>query len=167
MTEHELEAQLAALRTRVQTLEDAESIKRLHRVFTRSVADRQFGALSGFFTSDAVIDMRRHGEIHGRDAIKHHFDGMDSVPLTGAGYQLSSPIVDVTGDTASGEWTWHRFLADAMVAGRPVRVWGVWEEGRYWCSYRRTEEGWRFSRMRFRVVLPDPDDRPADGGDEQ
>jgi ketosteroid isomerase-like protein len=155
--------ELAALRARVQALEDVESIKNLHRTFTRAVADRQFGSLSGFFTEDAVIDMRRHGEMHGRDAIKRHFDGMEAVPLRGAGWVLSSPVLDVSGDSASGEWTWHRFMADGVVAGRPVRVWGVWEEGRYWCSYRRTEDGWRFSRMRVRVVRPDHDDSPPGG----
>jgi ketosteroid isomerase-like protein len=167
MADDELEAQLVALRARVQTLEDVESIKKLHRAFTRAVADRRFATLSEYFTDDAVIDMRRHGETRGRDAIQRHFDGMEAVPLAGAGYLLSSPVVDVTGDEASGEWTWHRFLADGTVAGLPLRVWGVWEEGRYRCSYRRTEHGWRFSHMHFRIVLPDHDDTPADRSDDQ
>jgi hypothetical protein len=68
---------------------------------------------------------------------------------------LSSPIIDVTGDAASGEWTWHRFAAS-----------GTWEEGRYRCTYRRTEDGWRFSWLHFRVVLPDPDDSSADGASQ-
>jgi uncharacterized protein (TIGR02246 family) len=147
MADDELQAQLASLGARLQSLEDIEAIKELHRRFTKAVADRRFATLSGFFTDDAVIDMRRHGETVGRDAIKQHFDGMEAQPLTGAGYVLSSPVVDVTGDTASGEWTWHRFA-----------VLGTWEEGRYRCAYRRTEDGWRFSRLHFRVVLPEPDD---------
>jgi hypothetical protein len=99
--------------------------------------------------------MRRHGETIGRPAIQQHFDGMAAQPLTGAGYVLSSPVVEVTGDEASGEWTWHRFAAL-----------GTWEEGRYRCAYRRTEDGWRFSRLQFRVVLPHGDDSPADDADE-
>jgi len=157
--------EFTTLLARVQALEDAESIRTLHQEFTRAVADRGFDILAGFFTEDAVIDLRRHGEMSGRAAIERHFAGMAAAPLTGAGYVLSSPIVRVNGDVASGEWTWHRLLADALVAGRPVRVWGVWEEGRYHCSYRRTEDGWRISRLRFRVVLPEHDDAP--GGAEQ
>jgi ketosteroid isomerase-like protein len=156
-------AEIAVLASRVRDLEARSAIEDLHRSFTRAVADRSFDTLSGYFTDDAVIDMRSHGVTHGRDAIKRHFDGMASAPLTGAGYLLSSPVVTVSGDSGSGEWTWHRFLADGAVAGRPVRVWGVWEEGHYRCSYRRTIKGWRFSQMRFRVVRPDPDDAPADG----
>jgi ketosteroid isomerase-like protein len=167
MTDDELAAQVAALRARVQALEDVEAIKTLHREFTRAVADRRFDVLSGFFTDDAAIDMRRHGETLGREAIKRHFDGMASVPLTGAGYVLSSPIVAVTGDTASGQWTWHRFLADGTVAGNPGLVRGTWEEGRYRCSYRRTGDGWRISRMHFRVVLPDHDDSPPNRSDDE
>ena len=157
-------AELSRLDERVRELEALAEIEDMHRRFTRAVADRLFGTLSGFFTDDAVIDMRRHGETHGRDAIKRHFDGMGAVPLSGAGYLLSSPVVRVTGDVATGEWTWHRFIADGEVAGKPVRVWGVWEEGRYRCSYRRTDDGWLFSRMHFRVVLPDPDDPAVDPG---
>jgi ketosteroid isomerase-like protein len=160
-------AELAALDARLRDLESLTEIENLHREFTRAVADRKFGTFPGFFTDDGVIDMRRHGERRGRDAIKGHFDGMHAAPLTGAGYVLSSPILDVTGDTASGTWTWHRFLADGTVAGRPARVWGFWEEGLYTCSYRRTEDGWRFSRMHFRVVRPDHDDDPPDGGDDR
>jgi ketosteroid isomerase-like protein len=163
----ELVGELGRLGERLRDLEAVTDIEDLHRRFTTAVANRQFDTLSGFFTDDAVIDMRRHGEKHGRDAIKRHFDGMESVPLVGAGWLLSSPVVHVTGDAASGEWTWHRFLADGTVAGRPVRVWGVWEEGRYRCSYRLTRHGWRFSRMRVRVVRPDHDDAPADRSEDE
>jgi ketosteroid isomerase-like protein len=159
-------AELGRLDERLRDLEAVKDIEDLHRGFTRAVADRRFDSLSGFFTDDAVIDMRRHGEMHGREAIKRHFDGMVSVPLLGAGWLLSSPVVEVAGNTASGEWTWHRFHANGTVAGRPVRVWGVWEEGRYLCSYRRTEHGWRFCHMRVRVVLPDHDDSSADRNDD-
>jgi ketosteroid isomerase-like protein len=160
-------AELAELADRLCDLEAVTAIENLHRRFTVAVADRQFGGLSAYFTDAAVIDMRRHGEIRGRAAIKAHFDGMAAVPLTGAGYLLSSPVVDVAGDMATGEWTWHRFMADGTVSGRDVRVWGVWEEGRYRCSYQRTEQGWRFSRMHFRVVRPDHDDVPAERSDDR
>jgi ketosteroid isomerase-like protein len=160
-------AELGRLDERVRELEAVTDIEDLHRRFTRAVADRQFATLSEFFTDDAVIDMRRHGEARGRDTIKRHFDGMAAVPLTGAGYLLSSPIINVQGDAATGEWTWHRFIADGTAAGRPVRVWGVWEEGEYRCSYRRTEGGWRFSQMRFRVVRPDHDDSPAERSNDE
>jgi ketosteroid isomerase-like protein len=158
MTETELEQMVAALCDRVGRLEDVEAVKKLHRRFTRAVADREFAELAGYFCHDAVIDMRRHGPISGRSAIAEHFAGMAAVPLSGAGYSLSSPVIEVDGETASGTWTWHRFNSEATIGAKQVRVWGVWEEGRYRCRYRRTNGVWQFSRMHFRVVLPDPDD---------
>jgi ketosteroid isomerase-like protein len=151
----ELDLQLSALRARLQLLEDLEAVRTLHHRFTRAVADREFDSLPGFFTQDAIIDMRRHGEMRGIDAIARHFAGMESAPVLGAGYALSSPVLEVTDDDASGEWTWHRFLID-----------GGWEEGRYLCSYRRAADGWRISRMHFRVLLPHHDD-DTDRGDEE
>jgi ketosteroid isomerase-like protein len=151
----ELDLQLSGLRARLQVLEDLEAIRTLHHRFTRAVADREFDSLPGFFTHDAVIDMRRHGEIRGIEAITRHFAGMESAPILGAGYALSSPVLEVTDDDAAGEWTWHRFLVD-----------GGWEEGRYRCAYRRAGDGWSISRMHFRVVLPHHDDA-AVGGEEE
>jgi ketosteroid isomerase-like protein len=160
MTEADLAQMVAALTDRVSRLEDVEAITKLHRSFTRAVADREFTGLADYFCDDAVIDMRRHGPIAGHSAIAAHFAGMAAVPLGGAGYVLSSPVVDVDvdGDCASGTWTWHRFNAEATIGTKQVRVWGVWEEGRYRCRYRRIDAAWRFSHMHFRVVLPDPDD---------
>jgi ketosteroid isomerase-like protein len=162
MIETDLEQMVAALSDRLDELESVRAIEDLHRSFTRAVADRGFAQLADHFCLDGVIDMRRHGPISGRTAIAEHFAGMDAVPLTGAGYVLSSPVIEVDGDTASGTWTWHRLNAEAIVGTKQVRVWGVWEEGRYRCRYRRTDGAWRFAYMHFRVVAPDPDDPQED-----
>jgi ketosteroid isomerase-like protein len=150
--------ELDRLRARLDELESLQAIEDLHRRFTRAVADREFDELAGYFCDDAVIDMRRHGPICGRAAIAKHFAGMAAVPLTGAGYVLTSPAITIDVDNAGGTWTWHRFNAEATVGAKVVRVWGVWEEGRYQCRYRRTDGAWRFASMHFRVVLPDSDD---------
>ncbi len=157
MTDDEIAEMLQVLQRRVLRLESVAQIEDLHRTFVRAVADRDFEGLPAFFTDDATIDMRSHGPKVGRAAIREHFAHMADVPLDGAGYVLSSPVVDVNGDSASAVWTWHRFHSQAIVAGAPTRVFGVWQEGRYHCEYRRDDSGWRFSKMHFRVVRPDLD----------
>lgn len=153
-------ASLQDLSVRLDVLESVQAIADLHRGFVRAVADRRFEGLADYFTDDAVIDMRSHGPQSGRAIITRHFEGMAKVPLAGAGYMLTSPVIEVNGDTARGVWTWHRFHSRADIAGRPTRIFGAWEEGRYDCDYRRTNGEWLFSRMHFRVVRPDPDPEP-------
>lgn len=150
---------IARLERRVAQLEARAEIERMHNVYLRAVADRRFDSLVDWFTEDATIDMRFHGAKSGRDAIAEHFSHMVDTPLTGASYFVTSPVIDVDGDSAAGVWTWHRLYSTAQVAFQEVTVWGVWDEGRYDCEYRRGEDGtWRFSLMRFRVVRPHHDD---------
>ncbi len=159
-------AALAALEDRVYALESREAIEALHAHFVRAVADREFDDLVSYFAADATIDMRIHGPKSGTAEIAAHFEHMVSVPLLGAGYILTSPEITVAGDTARGVWTWHRLHSSADIAGRPVQVWGVWEEGRYDCRYVKVGDAWKFSYMRFRVVRPDadPDGAPFPDG---
>jgi ketosteroid isomerase-like protein len=150
-----------ALERRVAILEARDDIERMHHVYVRAVADREFDSLGDWFTDDAVIDMRFHGAKQGRAAISEHFSHMVETPLDGASYFVTSPVIVVEPDaqTATGTWTWHRLYSTAQVVGRTIPVWGVWEEGRYDCSYRRGEDGtWRFASMTFRIVRPVHDD---------
>lgn len=168
----DLRRRLADLSVRLKALRDLEEIESLHRSHTRAVAERRFDELSGYFTEDAVADMRSHRPVVGRAALERHFAGMAGAPLTGAGYILSSPTVEVRADCAVGEWSWLRLYSEVRHGGMAVRVGGRWEEGRYRCEYRRTDAGWRFTYMHFRVVLPDrdpewSDDEPTGKGAEQ
>jgi len=131
----------------------------MHNSYLRALADRDFDGLVEWFTDDATIDMRTHGAKTGRAAIAEHFSHMIDTPLVGATYFVTSPVVRIEGEAATGTWTWHRLYSTAQVAGATVTNWGVWDEGRYDCSYLRDGAGrWRFSAMRFRVVRPHHDD---------
>ncbi|WP_322766809.1 nuclear transport factor 2 family protein [Frankia sp. Cr1] len=168
----DLRARLADLSVRLKALQDLGEIEALHRSHTRAVSERRFGELADYFTDDAVADMRSHRPVAGRAAIERHFAGMAAAPLTGAGYVLSSPAVEVRADRAVGEWSWLRLYSEVRHGGSAVPEWGRWEEGRYHCEYRRTDAGWKFTYMHFRVVLPDrdpewSDDEPTGKGAEQ
>ena len=154
---------LAAVERRAAALQDIEEIKAFHRDYVRGLADRRFDAIGDHFTDDAWIDMRTHGRKQGRSAIEAHFAPMRDLVAEGSGYVLSSPVIHVDGDSATGEWTWHRYLCEFPVMGAQLRVPGPWLEGRYRCEYVRQDGRWRFSGMWFRVVLPDrdPEVQPA------
>jgi ketosteroid isomerase-like protein len=165
MTDDELEAQLVALRVRVQTLEDIESIKKLHRTYIRLLADRRWDDMLDMFTADAVVDLRHHGARRGRTQIAELFGTMYAAGNPHDGYVLSSPVIDVDGDRALGAWTWHRHLCEFPVMGALLRVYGPWWEGRYRCAYRRDEGRWKFATMHFRLVAPDRDIEADEAGE--
>jgi hypothetical protein len=157
MTETELEQMVATLSVRVGRLEDVEAIKKLHRTYVRQLADREWAGMLDNFTADAVVDLRHHGVRQGRAELAELFEAMHAAGNPPDGYVLSSPVIEVAGDQATGRWTWHRHLCEFPVMGAMLRVFGPWWEGRYRCSYRRVDGRWKFSAMTFRLVAPDKD----------
>jgi uncharacterized protein (TIGR02246 family) len=141
-----LESRIAHLEAELRALRDAEEIERFHCRYVRALADRDFDSLLDYFDDEAVIDMRTHGVKRGKEEIAEHHAPLREVIAEGSGYVLSSPVISVDGDLATGEWTWHRLLRSEG-----------WLEGRYRCEYVRRDGRWKFASMWFRVVLPDPD----------
>jgi ketosteroid isomerase-like protein len=152
MTDDELEQLVSSLTEQVRRLEDAEQIKTLQRNYVRHLADGQWEAMLDAFTADAVVDLRQYGARHGRDERAQLFAAMRADSDPHDGYVLSSPVIEVTGDNATGLWTCHRH----------PRIHGAWSEGRYVCAYRKEAGRWRISHLHFRVVLPDRDLEPEE-----
>jgi ketosteroid isomerase-like protein len=150
--------QLDALVARLDLLEAKEAIRELQQAYITGLADRNWNAMIEMFTDDAVTDITWHGERRGRAAILDEFNKIGSMVRSRDGYVLSSPFIEVDGDKATARFTWHRFVADhPMPHGGLQRIWGVWQEGRYRCAYRRENNRWKFSYIHFRSVAPDPD----------
>jgi hypothetical protein len=157
-----LSERLGRLEAEVDALRSADAIKSLHRRYIRYLADRKWEEMHEQFDEDVVTDISFNGEVKGKDALKRMFDRMATMSVTHDAYVLSSPVIEVNGDHATGEWTWHRHYCELMTRqGAAINVWGPWMEGRYKCEYRRRGGVWRFSRIWFRTVAPDPglDDR--------
>jgi ketosteroid isomerase-like protein len=151
---------LDRLERKLQRLDSIDSIKNLHRTYIRKLADRDWEGMADFFTDDATTDIRWHGRTEGKqELVEKVFSVLHGMVKSHDGYILSSPVVTVAddGETADGEWTWHRHVCEFRTTGGFTRVWGPWLEGRYKCQYRFVEGRWLFSDMWFRVVLPDRD----------
>lgn len=160
MADDELQQLVASLSEQVQRLEDIEQIKKLHRIHVRHLTDHEWEAASDAFTEDAVVDVRDHGPRRGREEVARLFAEMHVHDAPHDGYVLSSPVLEVAGDSADGVWTVHRHWCDVSETDPAVRVYGSWDEGRYRCTYRREAGRWRISRMVLRMVLPDRDLEP-------
>lgn len=159
---------IGELLARVEKLEAAQEIARLHQNYIRHLAARDWDAVADAYTEDAICDIRHHGVHIGREAIRAMFDAeLGPVVLSKDGYILSSPDIVVADDRtrATGTWTWHRFQADFRTSRGLMRVWGPWSEGTYVTEYRLEDEGWKISKLWFRVHTPDHDDDITAAGD--
>lgn len=156
-----LEARLAALEKRLDELESIEAIKRLQRRYVRCLADRDWADMLDFFADDATTDIRAHGIVRGKDELRHLLtEDLGPSVVSKDAYIVHAPLIELDGDKATAEWEWLRHISEMKTTRGefpPVRVWGVWMEGRYHCDYVREDGVWRIQRIHFRVRRPDPD----------
>ena len=95
---------LEALERRIRRLEDLEEIKQLKaRYAAYCDANYDADALAALFTADAVWDGGMLGRSEGREAIRQFFRG-SSQRISFAIHNILSPIIEITGDTATGTW---------------------------------------------------------------
>lgn len=66
-------------------------------------------------------------------------------------HSATNPILDVTGDSATGQWSLH---AQAVLAGTPVEAPPLNVFGEYDEEYVRTADGWKFAKVLFRDQSP-------------
>ena len=95
MTDHTDE--IAALRARVQRLEDREEIHELIARYGRAVDDRDWDALRTQYTPDAIFDSAV-GRSVGVDAIIDYYEERTSAYVASYHYPHSSEIVFETGE---------------------------------------------------------------------
>lgn len=158
-----------ALLERVDTLEkmldhlvSSQQIQKLQQKYFRDLAERNWDGVAQAYAEDAVCDIRQHGKHQGKAAISEMFAAeLEPVVKSRDGYVLSSPDITVDGDTAYGEFVWHRFVCEFRTSFGMMRVWGPWSEGIYKVHYRRIDGDWKIQDLWTRVVRPDHDDDVA------
>ena len=161
-TQQELLQRLELLEGQVRDLTAIKEIETLHQQYVKDLADRNWAGVANAYAEDAVCDTRNHGRHHGREGIAAMFaTDLEDVVKSRDGYVLSSPSITVTGDTAYGEWTWHRFQCEFRTSFGLMRVWGPWSEGIYKCHYERIGGEWKIKDLWFRVIRPDTDEEIA------
>jgi uncharacterized protein (TIGR02246 family) len=131
------------LERRVRVLEDVEAIKRLKHRYA-DACDRGYDAdaLAELFAEDAVWDGGLFGRHEGREAIREFFQGVSS-DIVFALHYMMNPIIDVTGDRATG--TWYLFQTCTFAQGNTP----IWGAARYDEEYVREPDGWKFRRLRL------------------
>ena len=149
---------MSDLEQRIARLEDIESIKALKARYCRFCDDNyDVEGLASVFTANAVWDGgNTFGRADGREAIRRHFAGA-SRRVTIARHQVMNPIIDVSGDTATGHWLLFQPCTNAGPDGEEA----VWLAATYADTYARPRgcQGYRST------TEPAPPSGAIPGGD--
>ena len=116
---------------------DRIAIQELAHRYRDASCQRNLGALVGTFTADGVWNIGR-GEVVGRDALSDNFRKV--FELFDHVIQLThNGVVKLDGDTALGRW----YVTEYGLTAKGRRTFYIVH---YDDEYRRTDEGWCFSR---------------------
>ena len=136
-----MEVRTMSPEAQLRWLVDRAEIAELLVEYARCIDRRDWAGLQETYTEDGVMD-------HGAVAV-----GRDRVPelserilrdCSGSHHVVDSPSIVIDGDTAHAHC---HYLATHLGEGEPptvIRQGGGW----YDCTLRRTDRGWRFTRVR-------------------
>ena len=142
---------ITRLAARLQRLEDIEEIKALKaRYCDRCDDGYDPDSIAELMTEDSVWDGgTTFGVRRGREEIRTHFQKA-SQRVSIARHQVMNPIIEVDGDTATGQWLLFQPCTDAGVDG------AVWLAATYRDQYRRVDGTWLISHTGIDVAFFTP-----------
>ncbi len=132
----------------VQRLADIEDIKQLKARYA-SACDDDYNQddLVPMFAEDAIWDGGILGYAEGHEGIREFFTAANSlVPF--AVHQVSNPLIEIDGDTATGQW----FLWQPMVfQGQALWLSAVYED-----KYVRQDGKWLYQHLKLNIRMLTP-----------
>jgi hypothetical protein len=132
----------------IQRLADIEDIKQLKARYA-SACDDDYNPdkLAPLFAEDAIWDGSIMGHAEGREGIREFFAAASSlVPF--AVHQVSNPLIEIDGDTATGQW----FLWQPMVLGDQA----LWLSAVYEDKYVRVDGRWLYQHLKLNIRMLTP-----------
>ena len=130
------------LEAQVRWLVDVEQIKQLKARYAIACDnDYDPDTLAMLFTEDAIWDGGFMGYAETREGIRSFFaeaSGLVSFAVHG----VTNPLIEIYGDTASGQWYQDQPM---VMAGTDLAYWFC---ARYEDQYERTQDGWKFKHVK-------------------
>jgi len=131
---------------RLRILEDIEEIRKLKARYCQLCDDdHNPPALTALFVPDGVWEATVSGRYEGATEIEGFFTELRaSGRIKTSAHNAMNPIIEVDGDTATGEWRLIMLYTANVEQHQPKyhRIIGWYKE-----SYVRTAEGWRFKTL--------------------
>lgn len=141
---------LEELVKKVQTLEDLEEIKKLHREYIACIDKMETYKVPDMFSDDGTAEIQDSGELKGKKAIEELYTAGYLSKRVGRtdGHLCGEPIISLDGNTAKGHWTVYIFFSVPSVQ---------WTQGVNDCEYVKENGKWKFKKLKFvRTVASDP-----------
>lgn len=132
----------------IQRLADIEDIKQLKARYAAACDDDYNpDKLAPLFVEDAIWDGSILGYAEGREAIHAFFSASkDLVPF--AVHQVSNPLIEIDGDTATGQW----YLWQPMVFQGAA----LWLSAVYADEYVRQDGQWLYQNLKLNIRMLTP-----------
>ena len=152
MTQHEMEARLAALEAMTRNLQDIEEIKQLMSSYTYFLDYGELDKVMDCFVDDAKLEVgMRGGTGEGKAALEGKYEGKEAIrglyslvqsskDRFSVSHLILNPVVKVDGERAQGTF----YLLEP--SGFEQAMWG---HGRYDTEYIRVDGKWKISSFRF------------------
>lgn len=132
----------------VRRLADIEDIKQLKARYA-SACDEDYNPdlLAPLFAEDAIWDGSILGYAEGREAI-HAFFAASSSLVPFAVHQITTPLIEIDGDTATGQW----YLWQPMVFQGEA----LWLSAKYNDTYVRQDGQWLYQHLKLDIRMLTP-----------
>lgn len=134
---------------RLQTLEDAEEIKKMHQAYIDCLDSLQFDKALENFVEDCAAELCDSGVRRGIDQVTALYREMEvERDNVRDGHFACEPNIAVDGDQATGTWTVIILFFKPSVQ---------WVRGRQECTYVKSGGRWKFKNLRFlRISASEP-----------
>lgn len=134
----DLEARLAALEQKVQTLNDQEAVRTLRHRYHQCINEGQYAAIPDLFIDNGTLDFGYLGKANGRAELVKFFAGVGNL-LSFVKQFIHNHMVQVQGDTGTGL---SYLEAKSVSKGESYLV-----AARYDDEYVRQNGQWKFKSM--------------------
>lgn len=139
---------MSSLEERLQRLEDRDAIHQLFVDYGRHLDAGDIDAYAALFTEDGEVMLGPMGRVQGRSEIHALMSKVLTGKVGSAFHIISSPRVELAGDTATSEVMWTVLQRDAE--GKPKLT----SLGRHVDQLRKEDGVWRIAQRRGYVDLP-------------
>lgn len=121
-------------------LADKMAIRELKHEYCYATDDLDVDRIVATFTEDGLLDVPIHDPITGHDGLADYFEWFARQEYEVRAHNVFNPVVDVDGDTATGEW--YYMVLYTLPNGNFEMGHGHYDD-----EFVRTDDGWKLDSV--------------------